>query len=886
MNQSAPEPPDNSTPVPASALRVWLWRLGMVAWVVVMGVALMALHHEWATFHLSDLKSALSRLGWWHVAFALVCTALSYLSNASIDLFSLRWLKKKLPVSKALGSSFIAAAFSLNAGGTLLGGGGVRLRLYTSLGLSAGEVAKMAGFAVVAGWAGHALVAGGLLMIAPVALPWLAPWLARSLGGLAVLTVLAGAGYGAWKGRDQENTSLPSMPLMLGALFASAFDWLMAGMAIRVLLPDDLGSIGTAGLLAAVILAQLLGAVSHVPGGIGVLELSITKLVGTAVSPALLAAALLSYRLLFYLVPFGIAAACMGAREMWAHRHRAVRGAGIVMAVWRRVGPRLGGLLALAGGFVLLLSANTPMEVARRDWLIDLVPLPLVEASHFLSSVAGMALIIVARGLQRRVQAAWWTAVFLSIAGVIFSILKGLDFEEAGILGFVLLCLLPFREHFYRHSAMWSRRFTAEWWLLMSALVLITVWLGFFTSRHVEYQSELWWQFSFEGDASRFLRGLVGGAVVLIGVLLAQWLRPGPARRNSDHPLRPEEWPKVTEIVAKEPQTQCHLALLGDKLFHFGKSGGSFLMYGEQGRSRIVMGDPVGNEDEWDDLLWSFNEAAEDEGFRVCYYQVSADVIPRFVDMGMRLFKLGEEARVSLSDFNIDTPAAKRLRQAKARAVRDGCSFTIWSSEEVSANIEALRPISDEWMSKHSATEKCFSLGRFDDAYLARGPVAVITKNGSVCAFANLWCSGQKRELSIDLMRHGGDSPGGVMDYLFTELFIWGKEEGYEWFSLGMAPLSGLAAHPLAPLWQKLGSLIYLRGGAFYNFQGLRDFKDKFHPEWEPRYLAVQGSWHLPAALMDITVLIGGGVRGVLGRHKKQNSSRSEPDGLSQPASS
>ena len=182
--------------------------------------------------------------------------------------------------------------------------------------------------------------------------------------------------------------------------------------------------------------------------------------------------------------------------------------------------------------FVLLLSANTPMEPQRRDWLVSRVPLSFVETSHFLSSIAGVALIIVARGLQRRVHAAWWAAVLLSFSGVVFSLLKGVDFEEATILGFLLLCLLPYGDHFHRHAAVWSRRFTLEWWLLLGGLTAVSVWLGFFTSRHVEYQNELWWQFSFEGDASRFLRAQVGVAVLLIGVMLAQWLR-----RIDVHPL-------------------------------------------------------------------------------------------------------------------------------------------------------------------------------------------------------------------------------------------------------------------------------------------------------------------------------------------------------------
>ena len=76
------------------------------------------------------------------------------------------------------------------------------------------------------------------------------------------------------------------------------------------------------------------------------------------------------------------------------------------------------------------------------------------------------------------------------------------------------------------------------------------------------------------------------------------------------------------------------------------------------------------------------------------------------------------------------------------------------------------------------------------------------------------------------------------MDYLFVELMLWGEAEGYRWFNLGMAPLAGLEDRALAPLWNRLGALLFRHGEHFYNFQGLRQYKEKFDPVWEPRYLA------------------------------------------------
>jgi phosphatidylglycerol lysyltransferase len=104
------------------------------------------------------------------------------------------------------------------------------------------------------------------------------------------------------------------------------------------------------------------------------------------------------------------------------------------------------------------------------------------------------------------------------------------------------------------------------------------------------------------------------------------------------------------------------------------------------------------------------------------------------------------------------------------------------------------------------------------------------------------------------------------MDYLFVELMMWGRSRGYRWFSLGMAPLSGLEDHPLAPLWHRVGVFVFRHGEHFYNFEGLRRYKEKFDPVWEPRYLACTGGLAATRALLDIGRLIGGGVKGIVAK--------------------
>jgi phosphatidylglycerol lysyltransferase len=132
-----------------------------------------------------------------------------------------------------------------------------------------------------------------------------------------------------------------------------------------------------------------------------------------------------------------------------------------------------------------------------------------------------------------------------------------------------------------------------------------------------------------------------------------------------------------------------------------------------------------------------------------------------------------------------------------------------------------------------------------------------------IIAFANLLEGPHHMELSVDLMRHRSDGPA-VMDFLFVALFLWGKEQGYARFNLGMAPLASVGEQRGAHARERLARLLFQRGEHWYNFQGLRAYKDKFDPEWVPRYMAYQNAWEWPVAIAYVSALIAGGWGSIL----------------------
>jgi phosphatidylglycerol lysyltransferase len=399
-------------------------------------------------------------------------------------------------------------------------------------------------------------------------------------------------------------------------------------------------------------------------------------------------------------------------------------------------------------------------------------------------------------------------------------------------------------------------------WAGLVAVVLVgAAWIGFFSYKHVEYSHQLWWSFAIEGDAPRFLRATTGAVTLVLLYALLRLLVPVKPERAG---TAPGEFEKVETIVKASRKTYAYLALLGDKRFVFGERQDAFIMYAVQGRSWVAMGDPLGPQEQWRDLIWQYCELCEQWGGWPVFYEINGKHLELYLDVGMTFFKLGEEARVPLRTFSLEGGSRKNLRHTYNKVAGEGYTFEVVAVSNVGAIIGELEQVSNAWLTEKSAGEKGFSLGFFRTQYISRFPVAVVRKAERIVAFANIWEGAEKEELSVDLMRYLPDSPEGIMDYLFVELLLWGNRQGYEWFNFGMAPLSGLDEGAMSPFWAQVGSFVFRHGEHFYNFRGLRQYKEKFEPVWEPKYLACTESLMLPLILANLAALISGGLKGTV----------------------
>lgn len=803
----------------------------------------------------------------------------AYCALIGYDWSALRYIRKTLPLRTIALGGFLGYAFGNTIGLNAVSGGAVRYRIYSALGLSAYDVAAIATFASLSYGIGatmiglcsiaiHPMALHGMLPIDPALLRWgAAAVLAAMVLGLGVVSVRRMTLH-LWR----FAIPAPSPGIMAGQLGFTILDIALSAATLYVLLPT--GSLDFATFVAVFAAATMAGVLSHVPGGVGVFESVVIAALPAEVPIQHAAAALLLFRLIYYLLPFGIALILLALSELAVAAPamagpRAARIAGATRTLRpafraaSAVAPPALAALTFAAGAWMLVSALIPSMSENAEELELLLPIAFVEGGALLSSIIGVILIIVAHGLARRIDGAFWIALAALPAGAATALLHGIDYDRAIIMVLAALVLLPCRREFHRTARLMQARLEAGWLALIFGVAASAAFLLFFSHKGGDYAHELWWQFAFDETAPRAMRAGLVASLAMTAALVILALRPH--RRPPGAPDA-ADLADAARIIHAQGAPYANLAFSGDKAIMFSDARDAFIMYGVQGRSWIALGDPVGAPGSAAQLAWAFADAANYAGARPVFYEVTERHLPLWIDMGLTLHKLGEEAAVDLLAFTLDGPARKRMRTAWNRAGRDGLSFELCAPPHAPELFAALADISAQWLAGKDVREKRFSVGRFDADYLARFPIALVRLNGAPVAFANVLGTALNDTASIDLMRHGTDAPSGVMEYLFTALMLRMKEDGAAWFSLGMAPLSGLEARRGVSLWTQFGAHIYRHGGHFYNFEGLRRFKEKFDPEWRPRYLACATALPPVGPLTDASLLIAGGARGLTGR--------------------
>ena len=864
-------------PLPPARLR-WLellsrYRqpLGIALTLVMFAVALIACRRMLSDLDIYALHDSVVATPAAALLAALGLTAAGFVVLLGYEWSAARYAGARLaPGTLAMGG-FTAFAIGNAVGLSLLSGGSVRYRLYSREGVGPAEVARMTLFASLSlGCALPPLAALACLSDLPAASMalGLSPAV-LAVVAVAVLLLAGGLAIGVYRRRTpvqpfphtlmvragRSTLRLPSLRLSGLQLLITALDVAVAAAVLYSLLPEapPFGA-----FMLVYLLALAAGVLSHVPGGVGVFEAILLAAFANQLGAAPLAAALLLYRLIYVMLPFLLACLLLLATE--ARRLLFARQA---IRVASGLAAPILAVLVFLSGMVLLFSGATPEIDTRLRHMGFLLPHRLIDASHFAASLIGVLCLLLAQGLRRRLSAAWMLTMVLLLVGALLSLLKGFDWEEASILALTASLLALFRRSFYRPSRLMELPFSPFYLMASACVVGASIWLLFFAYQDVPYSNRLWWQFALDADAPRGLRSALGSAVLLVIVALTWLLRTA---RPVIHLPTPEELERARKILMASHQPDGGLALTGDKALLFHPDDKAFLMYARRGRSLVALYDPVGPTQPRAEMIWQFRDLCDFHHARPVFYQVRAENLPFYMDIGLTAIKLGEEARVDLRRFDLEAKGKemKDLRYTWNRGTRDGLSMEIY--EPGTAPLDELKVISDAWLSGKNVREKGFSLGRFSPEYLKHFRIVIIHFQGRPVAFANLLETNSHELASLDLMRSHPDAPKLTMEFMMVGLIQHYKQLGYGRFSLGMVPLSGLQPRRGAPLTQRLGSMVFRRGEQLYNFQGLRRFKDKFQPDWEPRYMAVPAGLDPLVALADTAALIAGGLTGLVKR--------------------
>ncbi|MGH8476096.1 MAG: bifunctional lysylphosphatidylglycerol flippase/synthetase MprF [Methylococcales bacterium] len=808
---------------------------GALLSVTIVCVALWVIYNTLHSIRLADVIASLKQLSSFSILLGFVITALSYFTVTGYDVVALTHIKRRVPYPRAALSAFLASTFGNNIGFAILTGTSIRYRIYSHAGLSAVDVAGVSSMCALTTILGMSFVFSVSMILqsgsAPATGIPIPPSLLQSVGAVLLLAITGYVIFSAYKPLSLKTAnwslSLPSAQTTLLQILLATTNLSLIATLIYVLLPEQTNT-GYIAFLSVFALALIAGSASNVPGGIGVFE-SVILIGLPAIPPAALLGSILLFRCIYYLSPLTIAATLLIYHESNRQGGRIEELHESALDVLDEIGPHVMAMIIMLAGVILLFSGSIPVGFDRNlspVW----VPLFLVEVSHSTGAAAGIGLLLLARGISRRLASSFHLAVNLLILGMATSLLKGFGWREAIALGLILYLLWVTRPEFYKKASLFDTGLPVEWVSLLSIIVAITIWLGLFSFKATPYSVSLWWSFSYDNDHSRFLRSLlvvfgISGAMTYINLL-----RPDPV------PGLPEAviLDKIRKILASQSNLRANLVLLGDKRILFNPSATAFIMYQIQNRSWVVLGDPVGPQSEHRDLIWAFQGLCDRYGAWPIFYMVDESELPFFTDLELSIETMGDEAVMPLENFSLDGALRTELYNVHSRVRKLGASFEIVTGDVLDRVIPDLKAISDNWLEAEQSAELGFSRGFFDKYYIRNFPCAIVRINGRIISFAIIWTTPNREEMGLDLMRHHEDAPKPVMDYLMIETMLWGKAMGYRWFNLGIAPFSGLENHPLAPLWHRIGVLMYRAGEPI---EEIRREEEKYNPIWRPKYI-------------------------------------------------
>jgi phosphatidylglycerol lysyltransferase len=536
---------------------------------------------------------------------------------------------------------------------------------------------------------------------------------------------------------------------------------------------------------------------------------------------------------------------------------------GLARAI-RPHGQEMVGAAAVAtfgSGIVNLVSLMTPALPHRAAILHSIFPLEFLAISRVATLVLGFALILSSINVYKRKRRALVIVAALSVASIAFHLFKGIDYEEA-LCSLVLLVLLWIeRRRFTVTSAPPAWRTAFLRLVAGGAVAFAYGTLGFWMLERREFGVSFGWRAAAINSgrallledlpltphtrhAGFFLDSLTAMSALAVVYACYQLFRPALYHLRT----APLERARARALAREYGRSALdYFKLWPDKSLFFSTSGRAFLSYAVAGGFAIVLGDPVGPEEDVAALVREFVTFCDNQDWRVAFYQTLPDFLSAYTRLGFKRLKIGDEAVVELARFDLNGSSHKKERAA-IRKLENGGVRTRWYEPPLDDRlVDELQSVSDEWLRIPGRRERRFTLGLFDREYVRGTPVATAeSAEGTVLAFVNFVESFHQDEATLDLMRRRSHAPNGVMDYLLIQVMLRARELGYARFNLGMVPMAGFGEHENATTEERVVHGFFQQLNFVFSYRGLKAYKAKFATTWEPRFLIYRTVFDLP----------------------------------------
>ncbi|WP_179395891.1 bifunctional lysylphosphatidylglycerol flippase/synthetase MprF [Lacticaseibacillus absianus] len=605
-------------------------------------------------------------------------------------------------------------------------------------------------------------------------------------------------------------------------------------------------------VLPLFLVANVLGVISMVPGGLGSFDVfMLFGLSQVGVNNNVGVVWLLLYRLFYYVVPFVIGA-LLFAQD--AGRQLNARLEGLPMQVLRRTAHIALVVFMYFSAIMLLLRGVVPDVALRNHLYLRLYPWTFLFLSRVTNIMMAFIIFGFARGIANRVRRAYWPTLVLLVLALGASVRREVSLKFIIFLAVILLAAVLARKELTRARMdfPWGQRLVDGGIFAVTALFYAIA--LFYNAPALHHRNPVPEVFFFPSERM-WLTTMVGVLVAAVTLAVIYGYLANPMT-----PLgQPVDEARFKALIARFGGNEVsHLAYAGDKVVRFFQVDGEdrvAFLFRKKTDKLVILGDPIGDLTQVRAAIADFVRAADTQDLSLVFYECSEQLTMLLHEYGFDFMKFGEEGAVDVTTFTLAGTRRKGERALMHKFERQGYAFDWLEPPHSPALLAELRAVSDSWL--EGRPEKGFSLGFFDPHYLDQAPIGVIRDQaGKIVSFATAMPMGTGVTTSIDLMRSSDDAPSGIMDAVFINLFERAKADGYQYFNMGMAPLSNVGTSDYSFLEEKMAHLVYEYGYRFYGFQGLRSYKDKYVTDWRPKYVAYRKRQSLLFTLLQILMLV------------------------------